>query len=88
MTAKQFYTEYWKPILLTIVPTIIIVSASTFVSVKVALAVQNEKIGTNCNNIKKIEFHNQLYDNSVLRLQRDCAYIKGVLGLHDLAANE
>lgn len=88
MTTKQFYTEYWKPILLTIVPTIIIMSVSTFVSVKVALAVQNEKINNNCTNIEKLEFHNQIYDNSVLRLQRDCAYIKGVLGLNDLIADE
>jgi len=38
MTTKQFYSEYWKPLILTIVPTILLTSFSSYLGVRVAIA--------------------------------------------------
>lgn len=37
MTVRQFYTEYWKPLFMTIIPTILLTGFAAYVGVKVAI---------------------------------------------------
>ena len=74
MTTRQFYSEYWKPLLLTIIPTVLITGFATFMSVKVALAVHAEKINHNLEQVKENK-------KDISDLKRDCAWIKGTLGI-------
>ena len=37
MTVRQFYSEYWKPLFMTIVPTIFLTVFASYVGVKIAI---------------------------------------------------
>lgn len=79
MTVRQFYSEYWKPLLMTIIPTIVIMGFTTFMTVKIAIEVLNVKTENNKESINRLDKHNEIYDRYVLELQQDCQYIKGQL---------
>ena len=87
MTTQQFYSEYWKPLLLTIIPTILLTGFATFMGVKVALAVHQEQIKQNKESIVEIKKHNEIYDRSVYELQQDCQFIKGSLNITNTRGN-
>ena len=55
MSPKAFFSEYWKPLLMTIIPTIIITGVTTFMSVKIAIAVIQVEVINNKESIKKIK---------------------------------
>ena len=88
MTTKQYFAEFGKPILIVLIPTIIISSITTFVSIKTGLAVVINNIEHIEDEISEIKHHNDIYDNTIWELQKDCQYIKGTLGLQTIRGDK
>ena len=38
MTTKQFYSQYWRPLFMTIIPTILLTGFAAYIGVKTAIA--------------------------------------------------
>ena len=81
MTTRQFYSEYWKPLLMTIIPTIIITGFTTFMSVRIAIATIQVRVDNHDKELDEIKHDVEIYQQSVFELQKDCQYIKGNLGI-------
>jgi hypothetical protein len=78
MTTKQFYSELWKPILATIVPTILIMGVTTLIMVRIGLARHEEKIEQNKKDIERSEFVDNIQTGRINKLQQDVSFLKGV----------